>query len=433
MKFSNIIKKKYFLIVFASLILVISLNLCIKIKGKTIVLQQNQYMVKYQYTHYYPGDPTGSGSCTGSGKCVKDFTTDEQGWYYYNHNGQKYLVVAAATTYCRDSANHCGVNIVKHGLATTIKYYKYYDTLSLPINGKTYSAIVLDSCGACMWKRQDTRGTELIDIFVKNPSATDVIEDETEKQYSTSYGGELKEGWIYNRLKDTEEWKQFDIEIVESDIDDTIDEIFRRAKLSYEAFIENGDGDSGLEGEIIIGRTVGGPLPDYVKNALNTPLSGQTCNQSGCFGYYGASNCSAHTGVDLTSSAGATIYSAGDGVVAAVNRNSKQCQPNFTSTGAVCPPGCTGNIVTIKHTIDGETWTTKYVHMLSINSEITVGTNVTKGQAIGIIGTSGCSTGVHLHFEIIGPNNSLYNPEDLINGSCNLRSDCAQARQACKG
>lgn len=66
----------------------------------------------------------------------------------------------------------------------------------------------------------------------------DVGEMEELEHYTTSYGGLLTEGWIYNRLKATEEWKEFDIEINEQDIDDSIDEIFDRAKLSYEAYVE---------------------------------------------------------------------------------------------------------------------------------------------------------------------------------------------------
>ena len=40
-----------------------------------------------------------------------------------------------------------------------IVYYKLYDTFTLVIDGISYPAIVLDSCGACMKK-------DIIDIFV---------------------------------------------------------------------------------------------------------------------------------------------------------------------------------------------------------------------------------------------------------------------------
>lgn len=66
------------------------------------------------------------------------------------------MVIATATTY-----------LLKYGYARRegIVYRKYYDTLTLVINGKEYEAIVLDSCGACM-KRN------IIDVFVSNSSSS---------------------------------------------------------------------------------------------------------------------------------------------------------------------------------------------------------------------------------------------------------------------
>lgn len=245
-------KDKIILISVFTMLTLLTFNFVDLFSNKKIETNKVIYETQYQYTHYYPGDATGSGSCTGSGKCVKDFTTDSQGWYYYNHNGKKYLVVAAATVNCRDSANHCGVSISKHGIARSIKYYRYYDTLSLPINGKTYDAIVLDSCGACMWGRQDTRGTELIDIFVQNPNAKvpdgggNVVNETNENDdvginfdnHTTTFSGDINQGWIMYRLKNRNEWRQNNKEISERDIDNAIDEIFERAEESYSGYIE---------------------------------------------------------------------------------------------------------------------------------------------------------------------------------------------------
>lgn len=44
------------------------------------------------------------------------------------------------------------------------KYFSYYDTLFLNINGEKYEAIVLDSCGACM-------RNNIIDLFVSGPTS----------------------------------------------------------------------------------------------------------------------------------------------------------------------------------------------------------------------------------------------------------------------
>lgn len=221
--------------------------------SKDIEINKIIYEAKYEYTHYYPGDGWNSNSCTGSGKCTKDFTTDSQGWYYYNQGGKDYLVVAAATVYCRDSANHCGISS-KRGIAQSIKYYHYGDILKLPINGKMYDAMVLDSCGACMWASQDTHGMEKIDIFVQNPNAkkpdgTGQTDNENEtnenedvginyENHVTSFGGDINKGWILYRLKNREEYKTFDSEIDENDVDGMIDEIFKRAEISYGGYID---------------------------------------------------------------------------------------------------------------------------------------------------------------------------------------------------
>ncbi|WP_438315644.1 peptidoglycan DD-metalloendopeptidase family protein [Sporosarcina sp. FA9] len=57
-----------------------------------------------------------------------------------------------------------------------------------------------------------------------------------------------------------------------------------------------------------------------------------------------------------------------------------------------------GNTVMIVHTIGGMTYETVYAHLQSIN--VTVGQTVKQGERIGVKGSTGNSTGIHLHFEI---------------------------------
>lgn len=59
-----------------------------------------------------------------------------------------------------------------------------------------------------------------------------------------------------------------------------------------------------------------------------------------------------------------------------------------------------GETIFIEHIINGERWETVYAHMASGSRRVQVGEKVQKGQIIGIMGTTGRSTGIHLHFEI---------------------------------
>lgn len=88
-----------------------------------------------------------------------------------------------------------------------------------------------------------------------------------------------------------------------------------------------------------------------------------------------------HYGVDFANSTGTPVVSAADGVV------------SYAS-----PLSTYGNVIMVTHSIDGQTYTSLYAHLSSI--KVSVGQAVSKGDTIGAIGTTGNSTGPHLHFEI---------------------------------
>lgn len=60
--------------------------------------------------------------------------------------------------------------------------------------------------------------------------------------------------------------------------------------------------------------------------------------------------------------------------------------------------GTYGNVVMILHSIDGKIYETNYAHLDSY--KVKVGQEVKQGEQIGIMGNTGGSFGVHLHFEI---------------------------------
>jgi len=63
-----------------------------------------------------------------------------------------------------------------------------------------------------------------------------------------------------------------------------------------------------------------------------------------------------------------------------------------------------GNYIVIDH---GNGYKTLYAHMANGSISIVLGQKVNKGQKLGVMGSTGRSTGVHLHFEIIGPSGKL--------------------------
>lgn len=89
----------------------------------------------------------------------------------------------------------------------------------------------------------------------------------------------------------------------------------------------------------------------------------------------------AHKGVDYAAPRGTPIKAAGDGRVVSAGRK-----------------GGYGNTVVIKH---GKRYQTLYAHMQGFAKGIRSGSKVKQGQIIGYIGTTGLSTGPHLHYEFL--------------------------------
>ncbi|MCP4385983.1 MAG: M23 family metallopeptidase [Hyphomicrobiales bacterium] len=87
-----------------------------------------------------------------------------------------------------------------------------------------------------------------------------------------------------------------------------------------------------------------------------------------------------HSGVDYAAPRMTPILAAGNGVVKKVGRHSGY-----------------GNLVTVKHTNGYET---AYAHQTRFADGIRSGTRVRQGQIIGYVGSTGLSTGPHLHFEM---------------------------------
>ena len=88
-----------------------------------------------------------------------------------------------------------------------------------------------------------------------------------------------------------------------------------------------------------------------------------------------------HTGTDFAAPTGTPIMASGDGVV---------------TRAQWCGGG--GNCVKIKH---NSVYQTVYAHMSKFGRGIKKGVRVKQGQIIGYVGSTGLSTGPHLHYEVI--------------------------------
>ncbi len=118
------------------------------------------------------------------------------------------------------------------------------------------------------------------------------------------------------------------------------------------------------------------------KTLMKTPINGARLSSS-----YGKRKhpilgyTKMHTGTDFAAPTGTPIMASGDGKVI---------------KAGWCGGG--GNCVKIKH---NKTYQTVYAHMSKFGRGIKKGVKVKQGQIIGYVGSTGMSTGPHLHYEVI--------------------------------
>jgi len=114
-------------------------------------------------TRYYPNDSTGSDKCTAT-KCTSEFEINDKGWYIYKGK----VVMATATYACQD---HCKDRAKYGPLPEGYRIYNFYDEIKFEIEGTTYTGIVMDSCGACMWNINGEK-LQRYDIYTPNGTAS---------------------------------------------------------------------------------------------------------------------------------------------------------------------------------------------------------------------------------------------------------------------
>lgn len=90
-----------------------------------------------------------------------------------------------------------------------------------------------------------------------------------------------------------------------------------------------------------------------------------------------------HTGTDFSAPDGTPILATADGAVTVASFS-----------------GGYGGLIVIEHHVDGQQVATAYAHMWEHGIHVETGDRVSAGQHIGDVGSSGYSTGPHLHFEV---------------------------------
>ena len=93
-----------------------------------------------------------------------------------------------------------------------------------------------------------------------------------------------------------------------------------------------------------------------------------------------------HFALDITSPRGQSevIYPIANGVISSIYRD---------SAGA--------KIITVNHNINGQNYTSQYVHLSSYAPNLYVGKPVTINDYLGFMGQTGIATGVHLHLAVL--------------------------------
>ncbi|MCR4334402.1 MAG: M23 family metallopeptidase [Patescibacteria group bacterium] len=170
---------------------------------------------------------------------------------------------------------------------------------------------------------------------------------------------------------------------------DTIESIAKKYKadvddvLSYNGFAKNTQLEIG--NELIIPD---GEIASVTKNVVSKKSKSSLPGYSGYYmrpitGGYRTQGIHGYNGVDLADSIGTPVFAAADGIVI------------ISKSGGW--NGSYGSYIVISHP---NVTQTLYAHLSG--NIVSVGDSVKKGQLIGLVGSTGRSTGPHVHFEIRG-------------------------------
>jgi murein DD-endopeptidase MepM/ murein hydrolase activator NlpD len=131
----------------------------------------------------------------------------------------------------------------------------------------------------------------------------------------------------------------------------------------------------------------------YIATPKGFPVSGEISSHYGRREHPRTGGYDFHTGLDVSATSGSPVRATADGIVSFSGWN-----------------GGSGNLVVLEH---GHGFSTFYAHNKKNN--VAVGQKVKRGDVIGYVGSTGFSTGPHLHYEIWKHGRSV-NPADYVKG-----------------
>ncbi len=179
----------------------------------------------------------------------------------------------------------------------------------------------------------------------------------------------------FNQIKDTDKFEYKDINYALISIDNK--------EIEYFKFLTN-------EGYIDYFNRAG---KNVKKSILKTPLDGARLSSNFGMRKHPISGYNKmHKGVDFAAPMGTPIYAGGNGVIEYAGNN-----------------GGYGKYIRIRHNNE---YKTAYAHLSSFKKGISKGKRVNQGEVIGFVGSTGNSTGPHLHYEILYQNKQI-NPLKL--------------------
>ena len=254
----------------------------------------------------------------------------------------------------------------------------------------------------CLLKRNIVTNDEDIFNMIKESGVAyykfyAIMEGEEEKSYVTDFASAEQ---IVNQLKEKDSSNMDSISIAElyrteepefATVDYTVGLLYQERPVEQVAS-KNKNSTKNSSVTTTTGKVNTSMKVSYQKVGLGVnlakPISGQITSR---FGVKSSIRSSSHTGLDIAASSGTPIKAAASGTVTFSGRK-----------------GSYGNLIVVSHGNGVETY---YGHCSKLY--YSAGTKVSQGQVIAAVGSTGNSTGPHLHLEV-RKNGVAHNPQNYL-------------------